>query len=77
MDTKTLYVLKNAARIARPEYRNKPTWVFIKELMSVGATSAYKICKDLGIDPEASAKNITMPIQRRAADRHVVCEGDL
>jgi len=57
-DDKLLYILKNAQRIAKAEYRNKPTWVFIMEIMSVGSTNAYKICNTLGIDPDIKAKNI-------------------
>ena len=57
-DDKLLYILKNAARIATPHYRNKPTWVFITEVCSVGSTTAYGICESLGIHPEAKAKEI-------------------
>lgn len=54
---KILWMLKNASRIARAEYRNKPTWVFVMEVMSVGSTSAYEICKSLNIEPEEKAKS--------------------
>lgn len=57
-DTKLKYILKNAARIAKPKYRNDPAWCFVKVIMCVGATTAYKICADLGIDPEKKAKDI-------------------
>jgi hypothetical protein len=55
---KLLYILKNAARIATPKYRNKRTWVFVMEICSVGSTSSYEICERLKIDPEAKAKEI-------------------
>lgn len=57
-DLKLLYILKNAARVALPSYRNKPAWCFVMDIMSLGATSAYKICGNLGINPEMKAKEI-------------------
>lgn len=50
------YLLANARRIAvMPIHQGvrMPNWVLAMELFATGSTSACKICRDAGIDPDA------------------------
>lgn len=47
------YLLVNARRISAQRYRRMPNWAFAMELFATGSTSAWRICVDAGIDPNA------------------------
>ena len=49
-----IYLLANARRIASAEFRCAPNWVLAMNLFAVGSTSARAICKEAGIDPDAT-----------------------
>ncbi len=46
-------ILTNARRIAATGFRKQPNWVLACELFGVGSTSAMKICRDAGIEPDS------------------------
>lgn len=48
------YLLANARGIAAAEFRRKPNWVLAMHLFAVGSASAWAICKEAGIDPDAT-----------------------
>lgn len=48
------YIMANARGIASAEYRRAPNWVLAMRLFAIGSTSAWAICKEAGIDPEAT-----------------------
>lgn len=46
------YLLANARRIASREYSQKPNWVLAMNLFAVGSNTAYRVCREAGIDPD-------------------------
>jgi hypothetical protein len=46
------YLLSNARRICSREYQRKPNWVLAMNLFALGSTSATKVCREAGIDPD-------------------------
>ena len=48
------YLLSNCRRLAAPEYLRKPNWALACDLFAVGSTTARRICREAGIDPEAT-----------------------
>ena len=44
----------NARRMAKAEFKKKPNWVLAMELWSVGSTMAWQMCREAGLDPDAS-----------------------
>lgn len=54
------YLMANVRRICSAEMKRSKNWVLAKELFATGSTSAWQICIDAGIDPEA--KTVTRSI---------------
>lgn len=48
------YLLSNCRRVVSAAYARKPNWVLAMELFAVGSTTAHRICRDAGIDPDAT-----------------------
>ena len=65
------YLLANARRIVKREYQRSPNWVIASALFATGSSSAWQICNDAGIDPDAlkvtrrSAAAPTPPVQQK------------
>ena len=47
-------VIPNARHIASQRYRREPNWVLAKHLYCVGSNYAHGICRDAGLDPDAT-----------------------
>lgn len=47
------YLLANARRICATKYQREPNWVIAKTLFAVGSTTAARLCREAGIDPDA------------------------
>jgi len=47
------FLLTNARRLLALDHVSTPNWVVAAELFAVGSTSAIRICKEAGIDPDA------------------------
>jgi ribosomal protein S13 len=58
MDERLLYTIKNSKRLVQKKYLTLPAWAYLMDLMGIGSTKAYEVCKELGIDPEKKAKDI-------------------
>lgn len=46
-------IMANARRICTRFYQRLPNWALARELFGLGSTSATKLCRDAGIDPDA------------------------
>lgn len=46
-------LLANCRRLCRVEQKETPNWVIASELFGVGSTSAKRVCRSAGIDPDA------------------------
>lgn len=46
------YLLSNARRICAREHKRNPNWALASELFAVGSTTAHRICREAGIDPD-------------------------
>lgn len=57
------YLLANARRIVSREYSRKPNWALAMDLFAVGSTTANRICREAGIDPDGTT------VTRAAMDR--------
>lgn len=51
------YLLANARQICSREYQRQPNWVLAMRLFALGSTSATKVCRDAGIDPDGLEVN--------------------
>ena len=47
------YLLANCRRICSEEHQHTPNWSIATELFAVGSTTAKRICREAGIDPDA------------------------
>jgi len=47
------YLLANARGGTSREFQRQPNWVIAEKLFAVGSTSANRICREAGIDPDA------------------------
>lgn len=45
--------IQNAWQLASKNVRNKPLWVFMRDLCGVGSTTAHALCKIHGWNPHA------------------------
>ena len=57
MDKRLEYTIRNSLRIAQKKYTDLPMWGYLTELMGVGSGTAYKLCRELGHDPDKKAKD--------------------
>lgn len=48
------YLIANCRRIAALEFRTQPNWVIAMNLFAVGSTTAHRICREAGIDPDGT-----------------------
>jgi hypothetical protein len=46
-------ILRNARRICKRKFQRSPNWVLASELFGLGSTYSFRLCRELGIDPEA------------------------
>jgi hypothetical protein len=46
------FLLANMRRICEPSLRRNANWVLAMQLFALGSTSARKVCRDAGIDPD-------------------------
>ena len=56
-------LLANCRRLCQAEQKETPNWVIASELFGVGSTSAKRVCRSAGIDPDAF---VVTPVPRRA-----------
>lgn len=61
------YLMANARRIASKEFRRSANWVLAMNLFAVGSNSARAICKEAGIDPEATEVRKVAEIGKHSA----------
>jgi hypothetical protein len=61
------YLLANARRIVSREHARKPNWVLATELFAVGSTTANRLCREAGIDPDAF--EVRRPAIQRERDK--------
>lgn len=40
--------------------KGRPLWAFVRDVCSVGSTSAFDICREIGWNPDANA-SMTLP----------------
>lgn len=58
-------MLRQALHFAKPLHRRGPLWVFVRDFLRVGSTTAKNICRELGWDPDVPALR-PLPLRRRA-----------
>ena len=50
-------LVKQAARFARPKKGKALRWVVVRDLFSVGSTTATEICHKCGLNPDEVVKS--------------------
>lgn len=61
------YLMANVRGIASAEFRRAQNWVLAMRLFAVGSTTAWAICKEAGIDPEATEVRKVAEIGKHSA----------
>lgn len=51
MDRKELLIMRNVRRLIKKKPAN---WILYKEVFGTGSTTAFKRCRELGLDPEST-----------------------
>lgn len=52
-------LIRSAHHLLKYKYRRSPLWVFVKDLVQCGCTSAHEICRDFGWNPsQGGAKQL-------------------
>lgn len=48
-----MIIMRNVRRMITGRIRQPENWILVKEIFGCGSTTAYKICSEMGVDPDS------------------------